>query len=307
MKSARPKVCVVGSFMTDLVFRVARLPKPGESLAGKEFGIFLGGKGFNQAVAAHRLGAEVVMVGRLGADYFGSLFLEKMAAEGMDTRFVYQDPEVGTGVACPIIEDSGENAIIGIARANLRIDLEQVEAAREELELADVLMLQFEVPYPVSFRAAAIARGAGALVLLDPAPVHNLTPLVAEEVDYIVPNEIEAAALARGLPVERWAEQEVQAGRSGVVISVGSKGALVYDQQGRRQFPGYRVQVVDTTGAGDAFRAGLAVSLAEGKGIDAAVRFANATGALACTVLGAEPSMPARERVERFLQEQEGQ
>jgi ribokinase len=291
--------------MTDLVFRVDRLPLPGESLPGKEFGLFLGGKGFNQAIAAHRLGAEVVMVGRVGADYFGDLFIKKMIAEGMDTRFVFKDPEVGTGVACPIIEDSGQNAIIGIARANLRIDLAQVEAAREELESADVLMLQFEVPHPVSFRAAAIAKNAGALVLLDPAPVHNVIPLIAGTVDYIVPNEIEAAALAGNLPVERWAEQEVRAGRSGIVISVGDKGALVYDQQGKRQFPPYRVQPVDTTGAGDAFRAGLAVSLAEGRGIDAAVRFANAVGALACTVLGAEPSMPDRQRVEQFIKEQE--
>jgi|UniRef100_A0A7V3PUH3 ribokinase len=301
----RVKVCVVGSFMTDLVFKVQRFPKPGESMPGEEFGLFLGGKGFNQAICLHRLGAEVVMVGRLGKDYFGDLFLRKMAEEGMTTEFVRQDESAGTGVACPIVDRSGENAIIGVARANLRIDLEQVEAAREELESADVLMLQFEVPHQVSFRAAAIAKKVGALVILDPAPVHNVQAEIDESVDYIVPNEIEAQALARGLKVEDWAAREVRAGRSGVVISIGDKGALVFDQAGQRHFPPFKIKPVDTTGAGDAFRAGLAISLAEGKGIDAAVRFANAVGALACLVNGAEPSMPHREQVEKFIKEQE--
>ncbi len=305
MKSARPKICVVGSLMTDLVFRVERLPRPGESMPGKEFGLFLGGKGFNQALACHRLEAEVTLVGRLGKDYFAELFLKKLAEEGMKTDFIFQDGEAGTGVACPIIDDSGQNAIIGIGRANMRVDLRQVEAAREELESADVLMLQFEIPFPVSQRAAQIAKAAGAIVLLDPAPIHNAGGLINEEVDYIVPNEIEAGALAQTQPVEVWAEAEIRAGRSGVIISLGAEGALVFDQQGRRHFPAFPVQPVDSTGAGDAFRAGLAVSLAQGKGIDQAVRFANACGALACTVLGAEPSMPRRNDVERFLKIQE--
>lgn len=305
MKSGKPKVCVVGSLMTDLVFRVDRLPKPGESMPGKGFGLFLGGKGFNQAIACHRLGAEVVMVGRLGTDYFGDLFIQKMEAEGMDIRFLRRDPDAGTGVACPIIDDSGQNAIIGIARANLKIDLEQIEEARERIESADVVMLQFEIPYPVSVRAARIAKNGGALVILDPAPAHNTQTVIDEAVDYIVPNEIEAAALAQDLEVEEWAAREVRAGRTGVVISVGAEGAIVFDQKGRRYFPPFSIKPVDTTGAGDAFRAGLAVMLAEGRGIDAAVRFANACGALACTALGAEPSMPRRDQVERFLMEQE--
>jgi len=291
--------------MADLVFRVKRLPRPGESMPGDEFGLFLGGKGFNQAIACHRLGAEVTMVGRLGKDYFGELFLKKMAEEGMSAGFVRQDEEVGTGVACPIVDESGQNAIIGIARANLRIDIEQVEAAREELESADVLMLQFEIPYPVSFRAGAIAKKAGALVMLDPAPIHLSEPVVDSPVDFIVPNEIEASELAQGRTVTEWAEAELARGRKGIVVSIGADGALVFDQDGRRYFPAFKVRVVDSTGAGDAFRAGLAVSLTEGKSLDQAVRFANACGALACTVLGAEPSMPRREAVEEFLLKQE--
>ncbi|MEO0070264.1 MAG: ribokinase [candidate division WOR-3 bacterium] len=306
MKSDRPKICVVGSFMTDMVFRVKRLPRPGESMPGEEFGLFLGGKGFNQAVACHRLGAEVVMVGRLGQDYFGDLFLEKMAKEGMRADFVRRDPKQGTGVACPIVDEKGQNAIIGVSRANLHLSLEQVEEARKEIEAADVLMLQFEIPKEVSFRAAAIAKDAGAVVLLDPAPFHNVQMPIAEEIDYIVPNEIEAEGLAQGRSVDLWAEGEIRKGRKGIIISVGAEGAIVYDQRGRRNFPPYQVKVVDSTGAGDAFRAGLAVSFAEGKTVDEAIRFANGCGALACSVLGAEPSMPRREQVEEFIRQREG-
>ncbi len=302
----RVRVCVVGSFMTDLVFRVHRFPRPGESMPGEEFGLFLGGKGFNQAIACHRLGAEVIMVGRIGADYFGELFLKKMAEEGMSTEFVWRDPEMGTGVACPLIDASGQNAIIGISRANRRIDREQVAAAKEEIARADVLMLQFEIPRQISFQAATIARNAGKTVLLDPAPFHNIELPIDQPIDYIVPNEIEAAELAQGDSIDNWAIDELKRGRQAVVVSVGADGAVVYDREGRRRLPAFSVKVVDSTGAGDAFRAGLAVSLAQGKDIDTAVRFANACGALATTVLGAEPSMPALEEVESFLARQGG-
>ncbi len=305
MKGTRPKVCVVGSFMTDLVFRVKRFPRPGESMPGEEFGLFLGGKGFNQAIACHRLGAEVTMVGRIGQDYFGDLFLQKMAAEGISADFVVRDAEVGTGVACPLVDSSGQNAIIGIARANLRLEMEQVERAQAAIAGADVLMLQFEVPPAVSLRAATIARAAGTLILFDPAPVHNIAGLSKEPIDYLVPNEIEAAELAGPKSIDLWAEEELAAGRRAVIVSVGADGAVVYDRNGRRQVPAFKVKVIDSTGAGDAFRAGLAVSFARGLEIDEAVRFANACGALACTVLGAEPAMPSQENVLAFLRKQE--
>lgn len=307
MKGARPRVCVVGSFMVDMVFRVRRFPRPGESMPGEGFGMFLGGKGFNQALACHRLGAEVVMVGALGDDLFAQLFLEKMASEGMRTDFVERVSGVHTGVACPMLDRRGQNAIIGVAGANRYVSEEQVLRAKSEIESADVLMLQFEIPHRVSFRAAELARRAGAVVFLDPAPFHNIDRPIERSVDYIVPNEVEAAELAAGNALDRWAESELRSGRKAVIISVGADGAVVYDRAGKRRFPAFRVKVVDSTGAGDAFRAGLAVSIAEGKVLDQAVRFANACGALACGVLGAEPSMPHREQVEEFLKERAGE
>jgi len=303
MKGLKPRICVVGSMITDLVFRVERLPRPGETLPGKGFGMFLGGKGFNQAIAAHRLGAEVTMIGRIGNDQFGDLFLEKLQQEGMSTGHITRDPEIGTGVAVPMIDTAGQNSIIGVPRANLRLTVEQVAGTRSEIEKADVLMLQFEVPKAASQLAAAIARHHGTLVQLDPAPAHHLGDDFSGPLDYIVPNEIEAAVLAQGAPIDNWARRMLDSGLTAVVISTGEQGATVYDRQGRRDFPAFKVRVVDTTGAGDAFRAGLAVMIAEGKELDAAVRFANACGALACTVLGAEPSMPTRIAVEEFLAE----
>lgn len=308
MKGRRPRVCVVGSMIADLVFRVPRRPAPGETLSGAEFGLFAGGKGFNQAVCARRLGADVTMVGRVGQDHFGDLFLARLVAEGMTTRFVARDDNAGTGVAAPIVSQTGENAIVGAPRANMRLTVEQVEAAREEIAAADVLLLQFEIPAACSILAAEMARAGGTLVQLDPAPAHlglaNPSDLT-ERADYVVPNEIEARMLAGTQSVEDWAKARLAAGVKAVVVSLGAAGAVVHDPTGVRAHPAYPVEAVDTTGAGDAFRAGMAVRLVEGAGIDNAVRFANACGALACRVLGAEPSMPSRPAVEEFLSEQE--
>ncbi|MFO7638305.1 MAG: ribokinase [bacterium] len=302
MKHSEPRIVVVGSMVMDLVFRVERRPRHGETLAGEEFAMFLGGKGFNQALACHRLGARTTFVGRCGQDPFGEMFLDRLRVEGISDRFVTRDPEQGTGVAAPMVFPDGENSIIGVPRANARLAPEEVEAAEEKFAEADLVMLQFEVNPRASRRAAQLARRHGALVMLDPAPAHNAPGDLDWPYDYLVPNEIEADTLAPGETPDEWGRDLLGDARA-VVISRGGRGAVVFDQQGKREFPGYRVEAVDTTGAGDAFRAGLAVELARGRGVDEAVRFANACGALACTVAGAEPSMPDRVAVERLMLE----
>lgn len=326
MKGNRPRVCVVGSFVIDLVFKVKRRPGPGETMLADGFGMFLGGKGFNQAVAAHRLGADVTIVGRLGSDTFGDMFMAKLGQEGIDSSRVARDPEAGTAIASPVIDASGENSIIAAPRANMRVTPDDVLAAEERIAAADVLMLQFEIPPAASRKAAEIARKHNTLVLLDPAPVghggpvevisqstearvqssgtldHWTTrPLDHFSVDYIVPNEIEAHMLTGRMTLDEWGAVLLPETRQGVVISLGDKGAAAFDRSSRREFPAHKVKVVDTTGAGDAFRAGLAVMLAQGNPLDDAVRFANACGALACTIMGAEPSMPRRTAVEGML------
>ena len=301
MKGNRPRVLVVGSFVTDLMFRVKRRPGPGETMLADDFGMFLGGKGFNQAVGARRLGAEVSIVGRVGRDPFGDMFVAKLEQEGICLSGVTRDAEAGTAIATPVVDEKGQNSIIAAPRANMRVTPDDVLAAEEQIAFADILMLQFEIPVAASRRAAEIARKHNTLVLLDPAPVEHGFERFAAPIDYIVPNEVEAHMLTGRMTPEEAGAVLLPETRRGVVISLGEQGAMAVDREALRQFPTHKVDVVDTTGAGDAFRASLAVKIAEGAGLDAAVRFANACGALACTVMGAEPSMPKLDAVERFL------
>jgi ribokinase len=301
MKSGRPRVCVVGSFVIDLVFKVKRRPGPGETMLADDFGMFLGGKGFNQAVGARRLGADVSMVGRAGNDQFGDMFTAKLEQEGIDSSQVTRDPETGTAIASPIIDASGQNSIIAAPRANMRVTTEDVDAATDAIAAADILMLQFEIPVVTSRRAAEIARKHETMVLLDPAPVEHGFERFSAPIDFIVPNEIEAHMLTGRMTPEEAAAVLLPETRRGVVVSLGEQGAMAVDRDALRHFPAHKVSVVDTTGAGDAFRAGLAVEIAEGSSLEEAVRFANACGALACTIMGAEPSMPKRQAVQGFL------
>jgi len=301
MKASSPRIVVVGSMVMDLVFRARYRPRPGETLLGDEFAMYLGGKGFNQAICCHRLGVETTFVGRAGNDRFGDMFIAKFALEGMDARFVARDPAAGTGVASPLILPNGANSIVCMPRANMQLSVEEVEAAHAEIARADVLMLQFEVNPKASRRAAEIALQNNTRVLLDPAPAHMSGMAPDWPVDYLVPNEVEANLIAEGESPEEWAKVMFTSDRRAVVISLGDKGALALDADGLRRFPSYRVDVKDTTGAGDAFRAGLAAKLARDSGLDDAVRYANACGALACTIPGAEPSMPNTDAVRAFM------
>jgi ribokinase len=327
MKGSRPRVCVVGSFVIDLVFKVKHRPRPGETMLADDFGMFLGGKGFNQAVGARRLGADVSIVGRVGNDPFGDMFMSKLEQEGIDSSRVARDPDAGTAIASPIVDASGQNSIIAAPRANMRVTSDDVRAAEEQIAAADVLMLQFEIPVATSRTAAEIAHKRETIVLLDPAPVrhgsdgesrnqnpesgiqncmpeHSTSrPLDHFYIDYVVPNEIEAHMLTGKMTPEEAAAVLLPETRRGVVISLGEEGAMAVDRAGLNRFPAHKVKVVDTTGAGDAFRAGLAVKIAEGSSLDDDVRFANACGALACTIMGAEPSMPRRDTAERLLAE----
>jgi ribokinase len=309
------------------MFKVKRRPGPGETMLAEGFGMFLGGKGFNQAVGAGRLGADVCIVGRVGRDPFGDMFVAKLEQEGICLSGVTRDADAGTAIATPVVDENGQNSIIAAPRANMRVTLDDVQAAEEQIAFADILMLQFEIPITASRHAAEIARQNGTLVLLDPAPVrhgtdgesrdqnpesraqncmpeHSTTrPLDHFYIDYLVPNEIEAHMLTGRMTPEETAAVLLPETRRGVVISLGEEGAMAVDRAGLNRFPAHKVKVVDTTGAGDAFRAGLAVKIAEGASLDDAVRFANACGALACTIMGAEPSMPKRDTVELLLRE----
>jgi len=306
MDQHNPKVVVVGSFNMDLVIKTERRPQKGETLIGEEFGMFIGGKGANQAIAASRLGAEVTMIGRLGADLFGDTFFTEFDRENIDTSFVVRDAEVGTGVASPVIDADGDNSIIIVPRANMRLDVEDVERAASKIADADVLLLQLEVPIESSKRAAEIARANGVEIILNPAPACVLPDSFLGLIDIFVPNEVETEFLTKVTVADdegaRLAAKVLfEKGISTIVLTLGNRGALLLTSQRSQLVPAYNVKVVDTTAAGDAFCGALATALANGDKIENAVAFANATGALAVTVLGAAPSMPTAEQVHDFV------
>ena len=300
------RVTVVGSLNMDLVVRAPRIPRPGETIIGGEFRTVPGGKGANQAVAAARLGAQVAMVGRVGGDAFGGLLLENLAAAGVDPAFVTRDPQAATGVALIEVDDAGQNSIVVVSGANMRLAPADVEAAAAAIGVADVLLLQLESPLETVTRAAQVAHARGVTVILNPAPARPVPAGLLGLVDVLIPNESETALLT-GLPVGDQEEAQAAAaalrrmGVATVILTLGERGALLAYEGGAELFPAFDVTPVDTTAAGDAFVGGLAVALAEGRPLREAVRWGNAAGALATTRLGAQPSLPTRQALDDML------
>ncbi len=304
--SKRSRVTVVGSFNTDLVARTPRMPVRGETVLGGPFHMGPGGKGANQAVAAARLGAEVTMVVKLGNDVFGDQAEANLVKEGVRSDFVFRTEETHTGAALIMVDAEGENMIVVAAGANNLLKPEDVDAAHEAIVQADVLLVQLEIPPETVERAIALAHEAGVQVLLNPAPGRPLSAELLALVDVLTPNETEAQIIT-GLPVRDLKEAETAArqllakGVGAAVVTLGAQGALVVTSTGLERVPGRRVEVVDTTGAGDAFSGALAVALAEGKDLTEAVAFANAAAALQVTRLGTAPAMAYRNEVEALM------
>ncbi len=304
----KPRVTVVGSLNTDLVIKAPRLPEAGETVPGGEFATFPGGKGANQAVAAARLGADVVMVGCVGGDAFGQRLREGLAAEGIDITHIRVDREAPSGIALITVDPFGRNTIVVAPGANGRLSVADVAEARNAILASTVLLLQLEVPLEVVVQAARHAHDHGVRVILDPAPVpaRPLPRELYQMVTVINPNEVEARALtgstvADDLGARAAAEQFLAWGSEAAVLKLGARGAFLAAASAEQVVPGIPVEAVDTTAAGDVFAAALAVAIAEGTNLLAAVRFANTAGALSVTRMGAQPSLPRRDEVAAML------
>lgn len=302
------KVVVVGSANMDMVAFTPRLPAPGETVLGTRFEMACGGKGANQAVACARLGADTWFIGRVGTDAFGDMLLQSFHEAKVHTEFVQRDEETSSGVALIFVDEQGQNEIVVAPGANRRVSPKDIEAARTVWDNAEALLIQLEIPTETVGYAIGEATQYGLLVVLNPAPAPR-RPLPEEWfglVDVWTPNEREIEGLT-GIGVtdlesaERAAKALLNKGAKAVVLTLGANGALAATPDFIRHFPSFPVQVVDTTAAGDAFAAALTVRLAEGAPIDEAVIFANAAGAIACTKVGAQPSMPTRSEVDRLL------
>lgn len=297
------KIVIVGSFNMDLTSYMERMPRPGETVNGRKFVTGPGGKGSNQAVAAARLGADVTFVGRVGQDAFGDQAVSTWEREGINTRYVVRDPDHATGVAPIFVDDTGENSIVVVLGANLNIQAADVDAAADVIAGADVLVVQLEINYDMVAYALKVAKQKGIRTILNPAPAARLPAEVVALADFITPNETELEVLAgkTGLAVEEAARSLLTTPEQTVVVTMGAQGARYVQRDSSELIPAYKVEVVDTTGAGDAFNGGLAVALAEGKALQAAIAFANATAALCVTRPGTAPSMPQRREVDALL------
>jgi ribokinase len=315
-------ILVVGSLNTDLVVRAPRFPQPGETISGEDLQVIPGGKGANQAVAAARHGSHVAMLGRVGKDGFGDFLLENLEANHVDARLVQRD-DASTGTATIIVDANGQNTIVLSAGANGKVSVEDVENV--PFSDYDLLLLQLEIPIPTVLAAAQRAKEQGLRVILNPAPAKQIPDELIALTDFLIPNETELKLLT-GMDVDDIPSSEAAArtllgrGAKNVIVTLGSKGALIVDRDmspGRHGDAGkhvdtFQVDVVDTTAAGDAFIGGFATKILESArklansqqqaaALQEAVRYGCACGALATTRLGAQPSLPSKEEVERLL------
>ena len=297
------RIVVVGSFNTDLVSYMQRMPRPGETVHGDTFMTGAGGKGSNQAVAAARLGAEVTFIGRLGKDVFANLAYEIWDAEGINSDYVVQDEETATGVAPIFVDSAGENMIVVVLGANSRVQSSDIDAARERIAATDVLIVQLEINTDMVTYALQVAKEVGITTILNPAPAAPIAEETIQLADFLTPNETELESLSGGpvSNVEAAARALMTRDDQTVVVTMGAQGAQIVSRDQSDLQPTFNVDVVDTTGAGDAFNGALAVGLAEGKTLNDAVRFANATAALCVTKAGAAGSAPYRADVDAML------
>lgn len=302
----KPRIVVVGSSNTDMIIKMDRIPRPGETILGGEFITAAGGKGANQAVAAARAGGQVTFIARVGQDMFGGQAVAGFIKDGINVDHVTRDLDATSGVALIFVGKDGENSIAVASGANGKLSPADIEKAKSALTGARALILQLETPLETIQAAAELAARAGIPVILNPAPARPLPDLLLQHISILTPNESEAELLT-GIKVQDDAGAQEAAsvllarGVQAVVMTLGSRGALVATNSGMQLVPGFKVQAVDTTAAGDTFNGALAVALAECEPLDRAVRFANAAAAISVTRMGAQPSAPVRDEIERFL------
>ncbi len=301
-------VVVFGSINMDLVVRTPRLPDPGETIIGKAFQTFPGGKGANQAVACSRLGAKTYMVGRVGGDEFGEKLKDELEKAGVDHENVVVDTMTSSGVALIAVEDSAENTIIVIPGANGQVDDQDLKRLEAVLTKSEVLLLQLEIPLEMVMAAAKLAKENNVKVILDPAPAQMLPEEIYPLLDIITPNETETELLV-GFPLETKEDVAKAArilrdrGASNVIVKMGSRGAFALMGDQEESFEPYQVTTVDTVAAGDAFNGALAVALSENLPVEKAIQWGMAGGALSVTKEGAQPAMPERKELKELLKD----
>jgi ribokinase len=297
-------IVVVGGINSDFVLRGERVPNPGETVVMPEFFQGPGGKGANQAVAAARLGARVAMVGCVGTDQRGDAAIANLKREGVETKYIVR-AKTHTGVALIFVDGSGEKSIGANMGANAKLTVAHIRAARGAISICKVLLMQLEVPAAALMAAAKLKQDRR--VVLDPSPSRKISKSFLARIEVIRPNSSEAEFLT-GVKVcdrksARRAAHVLRKSVSVAIVQTGEGGDLLVAEDKEIFLPHFKVKSIDATGAGDAFAAGIAVALAEGKSLADAGRMASATAALKTTKMGAQAGLPTRRALEHFLKE----
>ncbi len=300
------KIVVIGSYNTDLTIRTKKIPRPGETIIGGIFSEGGGGKGANQAVAAVRSGAGVSFIARVGNDAHGKEGILRLTKEGIDTQHIFYDNDIATGVAFIVVNEHGENIIVVASGANARLSPVDIEKAKDEISTAGVILVQLESPLDAIYAAIKQGHGSGAIVILNPAPAQQLEHSLLREIDIITPNEVEAEMLT-GIKVtdeeslRLITKKFFEFGIQNVLITLGSKGVFVGQSNYMKLIPAFKIQPVDSTGAGDVFSGSLAAFLAQGMSIKEAAKMSNASASISVTRMGAQNCAPTRFEVEKYF------
>jgi ribokinase len=305
------KILVMGSANVDFILKIPRFHKPGETIIGESFATAFGGKGANQAMAAKRLGGRTTLIAKLGEDPYGKSYYQYLIQNGFEREYLLVDEKTPTGIALIEVNSEGENRIIVSPGANGVLRPKELENFSPEFQETGVFVAQLETPIGAVLKGLKMAKRAGAVTVLNPAPANLIPWDLFRLVDYLSPNESEAENLS-GVKIKKQRDIAVAAtklldcGVKNVVITLGGKGAFFKNRENEIWAKAFGVQPVDTTAAGDAFMGAFACGLAEKKQIPEILEFANAAGALAATKLGAQPSLPSRREVEIFLKKKKG-
>lgn len=303
---SKTSIVVVGSSNTDMIIKLDRIPRPGETILGGEFITAPGGKGANQAVGAARAGGDVTFIARVGRDMFGEQAVAGFIKDGIHVEHISRDKASPSGVALIFVAKDGENSIAVASGANAKLSPADIRKAKSAFAGAGVLVMQLETPLETVQAAAELAARAGLRVILNPAPARPLPDKLLRRVSILTPNETEAELLtgikvASPAAAAQAAAQLRARGVQTVIITLGARGAFLAGADEQRLIPGFKVKPMDTTAAGDIFNGALAVALAEGQPLPAAIRFAHAAAAISVTRMGAQPSAPTRPEIKRFL------
>ncbi len=302
IEQERNKILVIGSSNTDMVIKSSRIPEKGETILGGEFIMNPGGKGANQAVAAVKLGGDVIFISKLGNDLLGESAIEGFKKVGIDTSKILIDKTVPSGVALIMVDDNGENSISVALGANAKLSADNIAQLTETFKSVEYVLVQLEIPIETVNKICEIASDFGKKVVLNPAPAQKLSDDILKHIYALTPNETEAklitgVAVQDKISAQRAAEVLKDKGVPVIIITLGIKGAYVYSEDFIGLIPAPKVKAIDATAAGDTFNGALVVALAEGKTIEDAVLFANKAAALSVTKLGAQSSTPFRSQI----------